>query len=198
MIRLRLRRSCGCFIAGFVLLALSGCAHARANTTPEVPGLDVPAPPPRVVEPTEAEPPEPVPLVKEPAHHAPAQTPRQNRPAEPTRSEAPKNEPTKPEPPPPEAPKVEEPHPAPPPTLQTTAPQAEGEVERTIRTLLTRAQSDLNRVDYRALNSDARGQYDLAKGYIRQAEQALRGKNLVFARAVADKAAVLAAQLAGR
>ena len=61
----------------------------------------------------------------------------------------------------------------------------------------TRATADLNRVDYRALNADARTQYDTAKRFIRQAEDAVRAKNLVFAKNLADKAAALAAQLAG-
>ena len=61
-----------------------------------------------------------------------------------------------------------------------------------------RANADLNRIDYRALNSDARTQYDTAKRFVLQAERALHEKNLVFAKSVADKAAALAAQLAGR
>ena len=67
-----------------------------------------------------------------------------------------------------------------------------------IRQQLAKASSDLTRVDYRALNADARTQYDTAKGLVRQAEDALRAKNLVFARSLADKAATLATQLAGK
>ena len=37
-----------------------------------------------------------------------------------------------------------------------------------------------------------------AKRFIQQADEAMRTKNLVFARNLADKAAVLAAQLGGR
>jgi uncharacterized protein (DUF885 family) len=92
---------------------------------------------------------------------------------------------------------VEDP-PRPPTTLQTTPPTAEGEVERLIRASIAKANADLNRVDYRALNNDARNQYDTAKRFIRQADDAMRAKNLVFAKSVADKAAALAAQLAGR
>ena len=61
-----------------------------------------------------------------------------------------------------------------------------------------RATADLNRIDYRALNAEARVQYDTAKRFISQAQEALRAKNLVFARSLADKAAALAAQLAGK
>jgi len=67
-----------------------------------------------------------------------------------------------------------------------------------VRTAIGKATADLSRVDYRALNADARTQYDTAKRFIRQAEDAIHAKNLVFAKSVADKAVVLAAQLAGR
>ena len=108
------------------------------------------------------------------------------------------NRPAKPEPAPAvEPPKAEEP-PKPPATLQTTPATAEGEVERAIRALLQRATADLNRVDYRALNADARTQYDTAKRFGRQADEAIRTKNLVFAKNLAEKAATIAAQLAGR
>jgi hypothetical protein len=71
-------------------------------------------------------------------------------------------------------------------------------MERAIRALSRRAQADLNRVDYESLGHDARANYDQAKRFITQAEEALRVKNLVFAETVADKAATLAGQLAGR
>ena len=81
---------------------------------------------------------------------------------------------------------------------QTTPATAEGEVERGIRGSLQRAAADLNRVDYRALNADARTQYDTAKRFVSQADEAIRTKNLVFAKNLAEKAATIAAQLAGR
>ena len=109
-----------------------------------------------------------------------------------------KPEPPKPEPAPVEPPKPAEEPPKPQTTLQTTPAGAEGEVERSIRTTLARAAADLTRVDYRVLNADARTQYDTAKRFIQQAEEAIRAKNLVFAKNLADKAAALAAQLAGR
>jgi outer membrane biosynthesis protein TonB len=178
-------------------VVLSGCTRAQAKITPDTP-LDMPAPPPRDVEPAENEPLPPVPLAQEPAHNTPPRT-RPAAPREPSRPEAPKPEPPKPETTPPvePPPQVEEP-PKPPVTLQTTPPTAEGEVERAIRAAITRANLDLNRIDYRALNADARTQYDTAKRFIRQADEAMQTKNLVFAKSVADKAATLAAQLASR
>jgi hypothetical protein len=177
---------------------VSGCTRAKAKTVPDAP-LDVPAPPPRDVEPAESEPPQVVPLAQEPARNTPAR-PRPPAPREQPRVEPPRPEPPRPETPPVEPPKPVEEPPKPPPatTLQTTPPTAEGEMERGVRAALTKASADLNRVDYRALNNDARTQYDTAKRFIRQAEDAIRAKNLVFAKSVADKAVVLAAQLAGR
>jgi outer membrane biosynthesis protein TonB len=176
---------------------ISGCTRAQAKITPDGP-LEMPAPPPREVEPVESEPPPLVPLAQEPARNTPARprpTPTPTR--EPPRTDVPKPEPAKPETQPVEAKPVEEP-PRPATTLQTTPPTAEGEVERLIRVSIAKANADLNRVDYRALNTDARNQYDTAKRFIRQADDAMRAKNLVFAKSVADKAAALAAQLAGR
>jgi hypothetical protein len=182
-----------------VALLASGCARAQAaKTTPDGPPLDVPAPPPREVEVpgTEAAP-TPVPLQQEPARNSPPSS-RVRPTAPPPKTEPPKTEAPKPEvtPEPPKPPASEEAKP--PSTLQTKPASEEGEVERTIRLSLTRATNDLNRVDYRVLNADARTQYDSAKLFIRQAEDLLKQKNLPLAKIVADKASVVAAQLAGR
>jgi hypothetical protein len=48
------------------------------------------------------------------------------------------------------------------------------------------------------LDADAKIQYDTAKRFVRQAEDAVKSKNLVFAKNLADKAATIADQLAGR
>ena len=185
------------YLLALVSVLASGCVRTAAKTTPDAPPLDMPAPPPREMEPNDAETPAPVPLVSEPARS----TPQRPRPA--PREQAPRIEPPKPEPPkPPEPPPLEpikppEEAPRPPSTLQTTPATAEGEVERGIRESLSRATSALNRIDYRVLNADAKTQYDTAKRWIRQADDALRTKNLVFAKNLADKAAALAAQLGG-
>jgi hypothetical protein len=116
-----------------------------------------------------------------------------------------RTEPPKPEPPKPAIPVVEAPtgvetqRAAPrATTLQTIPPQKEGEVEASIRAQLTRAAADLNRVHYQALGDDRKVNYEEAKVYLKQAEDALRDKNLLFARTVADKAERIAAQLSGR
>jgi hypothetical protein len=83
-------------------------------------------------------------------------------------------------------------------TLQTIPPSKEGQVQRSIRVHLDSAIANLNRVDYRTLSAEGRANFEQTRRFIAQAEEALRTKNLVFAATVADKAATLAAQLAGR
>lgn len=166
------------------------CARAHAKTTPDAPPLEMPPPPPRDVEPAESE------AATTGAEASRPGGPRSSRPAP-----APTREPARPEAPKPESP-AEAPKPAEEPraptTLQTAPATAEGEQARAIRATLARATADLNRIDSRSLNPDARTQYDTAKRFIRQADDAVRAKNLVFAKNLADKAAALAAQLGGR
>jgi hypothetical protein len=186
-------------VTGFCVLLVTGCARAHAKTTPELPdaALEVPLPPAHDVEPPDVEAPPPPPPA--PAPEPPRTTPpRTTRPPAPTR-EQPRTDPPKPETPPPAEP------PKPPEeagrggnTLQTAPPTAEGELERNVRATITRANSELNRVDYRVLNPDARIQYDTAKRFIRQADDAVKAKNLVFAKSLADKAVAIADQLGGR
>jgi cell division protein FtsN len=193
------RNSCA---IGWVLaasLAATGCFGAQAKTIPEAPPLDMPAPPPRNVEVSEPDMPAPLSLPGEPARTTPSRarpTPAQ-RTDPPKPAEAAKVEAALPaEPPKP----IEEPpkQPPPPTTLQTTSAQREGELDRRIRGLLTQASGGLNRINYQALNSDARTQYDTAKRFVAQAEEALRAKNLVFANNLAEKAVQLSVQLVSR
>jgi hypothetical protein len=192
-------------VAVAIALGAAGCARAQASAVAPPPALDVPAPPPRVIETVEAEPPPSLPADDAARPATPAVRPRPVLPPPPPpRAEAPKPEPPKPEPPRPEPeapPKAAEEPPkpaAPPATLQTRPAVSESELERSIRVTLARAAADLSRIDYRALNADARTQYDTAKRFIQQADEALRMKNAVFAKNLADKAGTLAAQLGGR
>ena len=178
-------------IAAFLV---SGCVRAHARTEPEPPPLDAPAPPPRKVEARTPEAPPPVTLV-EPGPTVLAPPPpvpsTQQRP-DPTRPEPPKVEPA----PPVEAAKpVEDSKSQPTTTLQTTPAEREAQVEKGARDMLARALADLNRIDYSRLKADARAQYDQARRFISQAEDALQKRNLVFASNLADKASTLAAQL---
>jgi len=193
-----LRWLCWPLITGHCLLLLSGCTRAHAKAMPQLPdaALDVPPPPERDIERAEVEEAPPPPQPPAPAPESPRTQPPRPRPA-PARDQ-PRVEP-KPEPAPVETPKpAEEPPRAPANTLQTTPATVEGELERGVLATLTRATNELNRIDYRVLNPDARIQYDTAKRFVRQAEEAVKTKNLVFAKNLADKAATIADQLAGR
>ncbi len=188
------------FCLSALLLCVGACTRAHAKTMPDSPALEMPAPPAHEVEPIESEPATSTPVTGEPEEPSrrttttrPRTTPSPREPAKP--AEPAKPEPAKPEPQP-EPPKPEEPRPSPP--LQTAPATAEGEEERSIRATIVHATGDLSHVDYRALNADGRSQYDQAKRLMRQADDAIRAKNLVFARSVADKAATIAAQLARR
>ncbi len=176
------------------LVAAAGCAKARASTQPAGPPLDTPLPPPRVVSsPIESEP--IVTAVPPIEGLSPRTTPNAPRAAapRPERTEPPPAAAASQVPAPPATPSTPE---EPPRTLQTTAnaPQA----EQRIRGLLANATRDLGRIDYSKLSVDAQAQYDIAKRFTEQADEAMKGKNIVFAEQLADKAAALAAQLLKR
>ena len=80
--------------------------------------------------------------------------------------------------------------------LQTT-PDVDA-AERRVRDLLARAVRDLAQLDYRALSQAGKTQYDAARRFVAQAEDALKARNVRFAEQLADKAAGLAAGLKGR
>jgi hypothetical protein len=174
-------------VTAFVAIAAGGCATARVKTQPAPVRLEVPVPPPRIIVPPEPEP--------EPAE-APAPAPEPE-----TRvQKAPRRPPVVVPPRPVTTPDTTRavPPPQPPATLQQALPSSPADIVRQVRDQLAQAQSDLRRVDYLALSADAKSQYDTAKQFIAQAEQALTQKNLVFAAKVAEKAAGLAASLVGR
>jgi hypothetical protein len=171
-----------------VLLAgsLGACAaKAQVRTEIEVPLLDPPPPPPRVV--AEYREPEPLPAVP-PVEETVAPVKPAPRPA---RSEQ------KPEPVATTPETVENTvRPAPAPSLTLTPmPGSEAQTVTAIRELLGRAARDLSRVNAGALNSDGRSQYDTARRFLQQAEEALKARNIVFAGRLADKAATMAAIL---
>jgi len=167
-----------------VLAAAVGCTKAQAKTPAAPAPLATPLPPDRVIVPSpmpepEAPPPPPAPAVPAPRPQTPA-----------TRPEPRPNATT---PAPPATPVTIPEPPAAPPTLQTTAnPQ---EVELRARAAIETAKHDLNLVNPGQLTTNARAQYDTAKGFLKQAESALQVKNVVLARELADKAAALASQL---
>lgn len=169
----------------------SGCATGRAAKGPEIPVLDAPPAPPRVVTPVvvdatpvvqDVPPEEETPATRTPARPVPTRT-DPPKPA-PRAEREPEREPTKPE----EA--------RPSRTLQTPASAAESEVS--IRDQLARAEGELQRVDYRTLTLTLKEQYDVAKRFIQQSREALTAKNLVYAATLAGKASEIAEVLPRR
>ncbi|MFO7691799.1 MAG: hypothetical protein R6V57_01820 [Vicinamibacterales bacterium] len=175
-----------CLAVVALAIAASACVSAQATGDPGGPALAPPAPPPHTIIPVEIveEPaappaePAPVPVIVRPMSRPPA--PKPEKPAEKPAEKA--------------DPEAVPPPPAPAPPLQTTTNVTE--VEKAIRARMAQAARDLDRTDYRALNADRREQYDTARRFLQQADDALKVKNLVFAEQLADKAATLAAALA--
>jgi hypothetical protein len=174
-------------VAAIVLLTafLGACAaKAQVLKEAEMPLLDPPPPPPRVVAVYVTEP-EPIAVTPAVEPAAPVRPPA--RPARPEQ---------KPEPPATTPEPVENvTRPAPPSLTMTPTPGSEQQTVAAIRDLLGRAGRDLSRVNAATLNNDGRAQYDTARRFIQQAEDALNARNIVFAGKLADKAATMAAVL---
>lgn len=173
-------------IAVVLVLAACGAAGCTARAAqpvlePELPSLNPPPAPPRIVA-VYPDPPPPVPL------EATATVP-------PASVLKPPPRPTPPPPaqePAPESASSEAPSPA---LTLTPVPGTEAKTEASIRALLGRAASDLARVNGSSLNADGRTQFEAARRFVQQAEDALEVRNLVFAGKLADKAVAMAAVL---
>jgi outer membrane biosynthesis protein TonB len=179
----------GCAVVVLVALAAGGCVTAQAKGEPGGPALEAPVPPPHTIIPVEIveepatppAPPSPTPVIVRPMSRRPAAKP--DKPVEkPVEKTDPAAVPVQPAAPPPTPP------------LQTTSNVTEA--EKAIRTRMAQAARDLERTDYRTLSTERRAQYDTAKRFLQQADDALKVKNVVFAEQLADKAATLAAALA--
>lgn len=188
-------------LAALLILALapfvSACMTTRAQTPAERPALEVPPVPPRVLEPVaavETQRPEPVEDLP-----PPPSTPPRARPA--ARENTPR-EPAKPEPKPdtpPEAPA--QPAPAAPtnvPPLRIPGNADAAQAEKQVRETIWRADTLLNRVDYRRLSDGGRKAYDEAKLFMEGSDRALKDANFELARELAGKAEKLAKELQGR
>jgi len=164
---------------------LTACASASAKAPAERPALDVPAPPPHVIEPAQ-EPTDPVGELPP----APAPSPGASRSTHPV---SPKADAT----PPPETATPVAPS-APNPQLRTPQTADTSGAAKSVRTVLDRAKNTLATVNYGPLNNERKKAYNDAKQFIQQAEDALKEGNFVFAQGVASKAETLARELAGR
>ena len=172
-------------VAVVASVAGAACTKARANTEIVMPELVPPPPPPRIVETFAVE---PVPTIEPSPVESALLTPPARIPARaPVKSEPPKVD---------EPPVLPERPPSSPPALTMKLGASEqAQTEASIRGLLDRAQRDLQRVNYAALNADGRAQFDTARGFMQQAQEALKAANLAFAGKLADKAATMAAIL---
>lgn len=176
-------------LAACVLIGLCavGCAKARAEVEPPMPDLLPPASPPRVVAIYEAEvtapalPPPPAPSEEE------MPVPDPPRPARPRTTAEPEvvNKPASPPAAAPQTPAL---------TLRSAGGN-EGATGAAILHLLARARGHLARVVYAGLDPDGRTQFDTAKRFLEQADEALKSGNVLFAGKLADKAATMAAVL---
>ena len=178
-----------------VSVCTGACAGVHARTAG--PALDTPLPPPRVI-PQAKQPIESQPIVASPpvGEVQPA-TPPSINPAGYATPATPAPAPPAAAPPvaterPPTPPSQE-----PPPTLLQTTANPEAAEQRT-RTALANATRDLGRIDVGRLSADGKAQYDIARRFVAQANDALNAKNFEFAQQLADKAATLAALLQRR
>jgi hypothetical protein len=173
-------------VAIVLLTASLGACAAKAQVITEapLPQLDPPPAPPRVVAAYE---PEPEPIVLTPAVEAAVPVRPPSRPSRPEQKPEPATSTTE---------VVESvSRPAPPSLTLSPTPGSEAQTAAAIRDLIGRATRDLSRVNSASLNGDGRAQYDTARRFIQQAEEALRSRNIVYAGKLADKAATMAAVL---
>jgi len=179
-------------VLAFVAGMAGACAKQKPVIVADGPALAMPLPPARVFAPPE----EPIPVQAPPPEIADTEPPKPapRQPARPPRLSAPA-EAAKPEPEPP--PVAAAPAPEPARELRAAPSAADAAAERKVRDLLSRAARDLRKVDYGRLSNEGRSQYDQAKRFAQQAEEALKERNFVFASTLADKAAMLASQLGG-
>jgi len=174
------------------LLATTGCIRARAAAVPAAAPLEVPLPPARAFLPPE----EPLPAAASvPEAPVPAITPEMPRPPLPRRAGGAQVEvEPRPDPPPPTASGPPDPSRE----LRAASSAADAQAERAVRDTLARSTRDLGRVNVGRLSADGRAQFEQARRFSQQAEQALGSRNFFFAATLADKAASLAADLVGR
>jgi len=175
----------------------SACASAQAKAPADRPALEVPAPPPRSIEP--APKPEPS-TAPEPVSDLPPASP--TTPNRPTRT-ATRDTTPRPEPKPPETAPVEPPAPAtppaaPPPQLRTPSSADGPEASKQVRDMVDKAQKALSSIDCKKLNKARQEQCNNARLMLQKAEDQLKASNFDLARENADKAYRIANELQGR
>jgi hypothetical protein len=177
-------------LIAFAALSLTGCANKVVQAVEDHPALAVPPVPPRAIEPAplpEAPPAEPV--VEPPPPPATTTKPARSRPA----TEKPATPPV--EPPVDTSAAAAPPSPPPVPPLRTATTPSGPEAQKQVRDILERAATILAKVDYQKLSDDRRANYNSAKNYMQQADEALKKEDVTLARSFADRAENIAKQL---
>ena len=185
-----------------VLFAAVACVTPKAGSAKREP-LVVPPAPPRVIAPV-AEPEEesviggerePVPPLPRPQRPRDVNVPRAAEPKPPqqgapgpTEAESQVKTPVTPA-----AAPV-----SPAPELRTIDTPDPAQAVRRVRDTLERAGRTLAQIDYGKLPKPSQLQYDMAKRFIEQADEALKAKNFTAAQLMAEKAETIAKELAGR
>jgi hypothetical protein len=170
-----------------VLLVLVGaaCASNPAKSSMAVP-LEIPEPPPRIA-------PDPVPAV---AEAPPLQIPEATLPAAPAATAPPPRMPaaSKPDPSntPPVAQTPEPVRPNPPPELRPAGPAGRGLAAPQVRERIVRTKQKLDSIDRRRLNPGKRADFDSARRFLQQANDAVAANNLLMAESSVEKAETLA------
>jgi hypothetical protein len=177
------------------LVLVSGCATVKSASATREP-LVVPPAPPRVIVPAplpaQEAPmlePEPVPPLPRPSRQS-----RETQRAEPKPADHAAPGPTEAE----SVIKGPVPAVAPAPELRTVETPDDAKATRLVRDTLERAGRTLGGIDYRALPQPSQLQYDMAKRFIEQSEEALRARNYTAAQLMAEKAETIAKELSGR
>ena len=168
-------------------LLTAACSGAKAQVLlPDSQPLTMPAAPAHVVVPAALEP-QVAPLVDMPVvPTTPPATAGNTRPITP-----PASRPAATPVPPPSTPPA--PAPATPTPLETAPNQSE--LEQRARGLVASAEKALDKIDAKTLNDDARAQYSTARRFLKQADDALKAKNIVYAWQLAEKANTIATSL---
>lgn len=167
------------FAAALSCVLLAGACASGGASSPAVP-LKIPEPPAKVaMSPVPAEPPEP-----EPQSPPPPPVPTPAPPARPPApaAAAPASAP------PPAAP--EPPRPAP--ELRPGGSAGRASIAVQVQDSLARTKQKLDAINPAGLNAGRRADYDSARRFLAQAEEAVKENNLMLAESSAEKAATLA------
>jgi hypothetical protein len=171
-----------------VLIVAAGAAACASNpgkSAMAVP-LEIPEPPPRVA-------PDPVAAI---AEAPPPQLPETTPPVTPAAAPPPPRVPAASRPDPSAtAPVAQTPEPArpnPPPELRPAGPAGRGLAAPQVRDRIARTKQKLDAIDRRRLSAGKRADYDSAQRFLRQANDAVAGNNLLMAESSVEKAETLA------